>query len=117
MFIIVCFKDSNFKFKLTLSKPASGVHNLFLNISGLVGLSLVYAIQLFNGLEFVATRATEVENTMTSVERVIEYSKVESEPGYTQQEQPPKDWPHEGNLRFLNVSQVYNTILTAIIAL
>ena len=83
----------------------------------MVGLSLVYGLQMFKSLEFVATRTTEVETTMTSVERVIEYSKVESEPGYTQQEQPPKDWPHEGNLRFLNVSQVYNTILTEIIAL
>ena len=67
---------------------------------------MAYAIQMFNELEFVATKATEVENTMTSVERTMEYAKLDSEPGYSRQTQPPLDWPQAGNVKFDDVSQV-----------
>ena len=76
-------------------------------------MSMVYAIQMFNVLEFVATKATEVENTMTSVERTMEYSKLDSEPGYSQQTQPPREWPQEGNVKFDDVSQVLVLLLDA----
>ena len=44
---------------------------------------------------------------MTSVERVITYTKLESEPGYKVQRLPPHDWPHEGNITFQDVSLMY----------
>ena len=49
----------------------------------------------------------DVENFMTSVERVITYTKLESEPGYKVQQLPPKHWPHEGNITFQDVSLKY----------
>ena len=44
---------------------------------------------------------------MTSVERVMTYTKLDSEPGYKVQGLPPDQWPHEGNISFHNVSLTY----------
>ena len=44
---------------------------------------------------------------MTSVERVMAYTKLESEPGYKVERLPPEHWPHEGNITFQDVSLTY----------
>ena len=44
---------------------------------------------------------------MTSVERVMTYTKLDSELGYRVQKRPPEHWPHEGNITFHNVSLAY----------
>ena len=44
---------------------------------------------------------------MTSVERVMAYTKLDSEPGYKVDRIPPELWPREGNIIFRNVSLTY----------
>ena len=44
---------------------------------------------------------------MTSVERVITYTKLDSEPGYHVSQLPPEHWPSEGNITFRDVSMTY----------
>ena len=44
---------------------------------------------------------------MTSVERVLTYTTLDSEPGYGMETLPPKQWPSEGNISFRNVSLAY----------
>ena len=44
---------------------------------------------------------------MTSVERVMTYTKLDSEPGYKVQRLPPEHWPHEGNITYQDVSLTY----------
>ena len=44
---------------------------------------------------------------MTSVERVMTYTKLDSEPGYKVHRLPPEHWPHEGNIIFEDVSLTY----------
>jgi len=44
---------------------------------------------------------------MTSVERVMTYIKLDSEPGYKVLRLPPEHWPHEGNITFQDVSLTY----------
>ena len=44
---------------------------------------------------------------MTSVERVMTYTKLDSEPGYKVQRHLPEHWPHEGNITFQDVSLTY----------
>ena len=44
---------------------------------------------------------------MTSVERVMTYTKLDSEPGYKVQRLPPEHWPHEGKITFKDVSLTY----------
>ena len=44
---------------------------------------------------------------MTSVERVMTYTKLDSEPGYNVHRFPPNQWPHAGNITFRDVSLTY----------
>ena len=44
---------------------------------------------------------------MTSVERVMAYSKIDSEPGYSTEGRPPESWPNEGCLNIENLSLTY----------
>ncbi|XP_022794841.1 multidrug resistance-associated protein 4-like [Stylophora pistillata] len=71
------------------------------------GLALVYVIQTLNMTQYAVRKASEVENYMTSVERVITYTKLDREPGYQEERQPPKDWPRRGSIVFRDVSLTY----------
>ena len=73
----------------------------------LAGLALVYAFQTMALNQLAVQKASQVENLMTSVERVMTYTKLESESGYKVQRLPPKHWPHEGNITFQDVSLTY----------
>ena len=44
---------------------------------------------------------------MTSVERVMTYTNLDSEPGYKVERFPPEHWPHEGDITFQDVSLTY----------
>ena len=44
---------------------------------------------------------------MTSVERVMSYTQIESEPGYGTESHPAGSWPNEGNLTIQDLSLVY----------
>lgn len=44
-------------------------------------------------------KSSEVESHMTSVERVITYTKIENESGYKVEQAPPENWPLEGNIK------------------
>ena len=44
---------------------------------------------------------------MTSVERVISYTKINPEPGYSAEDRPPESWPNEGSLTIEDLSLVY----------
>lgn len=54
-------------------------------------------------------QTAELENQMTSVERIIEYSKLPSEPALDSDEKnaPPIDWPSQGNIEFKALSLSY----------
>ena len=57
--------------------------------------------------QYAVRIATDVENLMTSAERVMTYTKLESEPGYKVERIPPENWPSEGNINFRDVSLIY----------
>ena len=44
---------------------------------------------------------------MTSVERVMSYTKLDSEAGYSTETRPPVSWPSEGSLTIKDLSLVY----------
>ena len=44
---------------------------------------------------------------MTSVERVMTYTKIDPEPGYKVGRRPPEHWPGGGNITFQDVSLTY----------
>ena len=57
--------------------------------------------------QFAVRKLTEVENLMTAVERVIDYTKLDSEPGYDVKRLPPEKWPDKGSINFQDISLAY----------
>lgn len=78
--------------------------------SGFVGLAIMSSISLIGTCEFGIRESAELENQMISVERIVEYTGVESEPPLESDEQnaPPKDWPKDGSIEFRTLSLRYN---------
>ena len=64
-------------------------------------------MDLLECLDFTIRQCLEVENMMTSVERVISYTNLDPEPGYSVQKQPTGDWPVEGRIEMNDMSLVY----------
>ena len=60
-----------------------------------------------NLTQFTVRQLTDIETLMTSVERAMTYTEMESEPGYNVQRNPLELWPHEGNIAFKDVSLTY----------
>ena len=58
-------------------------------------------------MQYGVQMAAEVENYMTSVERVMTYGKLTPEPGYSTSDEPPESWPHEGELQVHDLSLMY----------
>ena len=59
--------------------------------------------------QYTVRMCSNVENLMTSVERVITYTKLDSESGYKLKRLPPEHWPGEGRIAFQDVSLTYYT--------
>ena len=57
--------------------------------------------------QFAVRQFSEVENLMTSVERVMTYTNLGSEPGYKLKALPPTRSPRDGHVTFDNVSLTY----------
>uniref|UniRef100_A0A8C5A614 Multidrug resistance-associated protein 4-like n=1 Tax=Gadus morhua TaxID=8049 RepID=A0A8C5A614_GADMO len=76
---------------------------------GAVGLVLSYALTLIGMFQWGVRQSAEVENMMTSVERVVEYTQLESEGAWETNTQPPPDWPANGSITFDRVNFSYSS--------
>ncbi|KAG7261091.1 hypothetical protein CRUP_024784, partial [Coryphaenoides rupestris] len=76
--------------------------------AGDVGLALTYAITLMGMFQWGVRQSAEVEMLMTSVERVAEYTELESEAPWETQKRPPPDWPSQGMVTFDGVNFSYS---------
>ncbi|KAL7825704.1 hypothetical protein SRHO_G00334420 [Serrasalmus rhombeus] len=81
-------------------------HNLE---AGAVGLALSYAVTLTGMFQWGVRQSAEVENMMTSVERVVEYTELESEAPWETQKRPPPEWPSQGMITFDQVNFSYSS--------
>lgn len=77
--------------------------------SGQVGLAILSSINLLAICQWGMRLSAELENQMTSVERVIEYAELPSEPALESDPKnaPPNDWPKYGNIAFKSLSLRY----------
>uniref|UniRef100_A0AAX7SGG0 ATP binding cassette subfamily C member 4 n=1 Tax=Astatotilapia calliptera TaxID=8154 RepID=A0AAX7SGG0_ASTCA len=75
---------------------------------GAVGLALSYAVTLTGMFQWGVRQSAEIENMMTSVERVVEYAELESEASWETDKQPPSDWPKAGCITFDRVNFSYS---------
>ncbi|XP_028519482.1 multidrug resistance-associated protein 4 [Exaiptasia diaphana] len=66
--------------------------------ASVVGLCLIYAKMLTGMFQWCTRQSAEVENLMTSVERVVEYSHLEPESEPSKPALIPEDWPQHGTI-------------------
>ncbi|KAJ3039965.1 Multidrug resistance-associated protein 4 [Rhizophlyctis rosea] len=74
---------------------------------GSVGLLLSYVMQLIGLLQWAVRQSAEVENLMISVERVLEYTRLEEEAPLITETRPPPCWPSTGEIKLTNLSLTY----------
>nr|XP_018899809.1 PREDICTED: probable multidrug resistance-associated protein lethal(2)03659 [Bemisia tabaci] len=74
------------------------------NYGGNVGLAITQSIGLTGMFQWGMRQSAELENQMTSVERVLEYSNLPQEPALesppNSDKKPPPDWPQRGRVIF-----------------
>lgn len=75
--------------------------------AGLLGLMMSQALNTTQTLNWVVRSASEVEQNIVSVERVMSYTNVEPEAPYVTDVKPPKNWPRQGKIEFRNYSTRY----------
>ncbi|XP_036946537.1 multidrug resistance-associated protein 4-like isoform X2 [Acanthopagrus latus] len=75
--------------------------------AGEVGLVLTYAVTLVGNFQWTMRQSAEVENMMTSVERVMEYTELKSEAPWKTQKSTSPDWPDKGLVTFNHVNFSY----------
>lgn len=77
-----------------------------------MGLAITQAINLIGMCNWGLRQTAELENQMTSVERVIEYADLPSERSLETNEKIlmnlSKNWPQRGLIKFNNVSLKYS---------
>ncbi|XP_017116909.1 probable multidrug resistance-associated protein lethal(2)03659 [Drosophila elegans] len=80
-----------------------------LNNPGHIGLAITQALGMTGMVQWGMRQSAELENSMTSVERVLEYKDLEAEGDFTSpaDKQPPKSWPEEGEVMTNNLSLRY----------
>ncbi|XP_041448153.1 probable multidrug resistance-associated protein lethal(2)03659 isoform X2 [Drosophila obscura] len=77
---------------------------------GDVGLAITQAMGMTGMVQWGMRQSAELENTMTAVERVVEYEDIEPEgelEAADPEKKPPKSWPAEGKIMFDELSLRY----------
>ncbi|KAI9440473.1 P-loop containing nucleoside triphosphate hydrolase protein [Lactarius indigo] len=84
--------------------------------AGLVGLVISYALNTTSSLNWLVRSASEVEQNIVSVERMLQYIELQPEAPYEVPEaQPEGGWPSEGRVEFRNYSLKYRPELELVL--
>ncbi|XP_049714546.1 multidrug resistance-associated protein 1-like isoform X2 [Elephas maximus indicus] len=75
--------------------------------SAIVGLSISYALNITQSLNFWVRKACEIETNAVSIERVCEYESMEKEAPWIMSRRPPSQWPNKGIVEFINYQARY----------
>lgn len=75
---------------------------------GIAGLSIAYALQITQSLNWLVRSISSLETEAVAVERVREYTQTKSEAVWnTSSETLPKNWPDSGTIEFNNFQARY----------
>ncbi|CAG2122395.1 unnamed protein product, partial [Medioppia subpectinata] len=79
--------------------------------SGHAGLAFASALMLTGQTQFGVRQSAELESQMTSVERIIEYTKLPQEADLlsTDQNRPKPEWPQTGGIVLDHMSLIYDS--------
>ncbi|XP_056465276.1 ATP-binding cassette sub-family C member 2-like isoform X2 [Gadus chalcogrammus] len=83
--------------------------------SGLVGLSISYSLNVTQTLNWLVRMTSELETNIVAVERVSEYSELQTEAEWASETQPPGKWPDAGRLQFDNYKVRYRPELDLVL--
>ncbi|XP_044754614.1 multidrug resistance-associated protein 1 isoform X1 [Coccinella septempunctata] len=76
--------------------------------AGLVGLSVSYALQITQTLNWLVRMTSDVETNIVAVERIKEYAEAPQEaPWVIENKAPNNSWPEVGNVAFRDLSVRY----------
>ncbi|XP_065597920.1 multidrug resistance-associated protein 1-like [Cyrtonyx montezumae] len=75
--------------------------------SSTVGLSISYALNIIQSLNFWVRKACEIETNAVSIERVCEYANMDKEKPWITSKRPPAGWPDRGIIEFVNYKAQY----------
>ncbi|KFV77769.1 Multidrug resistance-associated protein 1, partial [Struthio camelus australis] len=75
--------------------------------SSTVGLSVSYALNIIQSLNFWVRKACEIETNAVSIERVCEYTNMDKEEPWITSKRPPMGWPNKGIIEFINYKAQY----------
>ena len=97
------------------------VYNMmFMQVSPrLVGLALAHVLNLSGSMQWAVRQTAEAENNVTSVERMLRYTRLPAEVPPRVAEgggTPPPGWPAGGRLVFENVSARYRPGLPPVLS-
>ncbi|XP_046746888.1 ATP-binding cassette sub-family C member 4-like [Diprion similis] len=76
-------------------------------MGGSVGLAISQSLILTGMVQYGVRQSAEVISQMTSVERVLQYTRLPQEGPFTTEKPPPDTWPEKGALVFKDVSMKY----------
>lgn len=76
--------------------------------AGLVGLSITYALQITQSMNWLVRMTSDIETNIVSVERIKEYGETKQEAAWVVEHTAPnKQWPEQGRVQFTDYKVRY----------
>lgn len=77
--------------------------------AGIVGLTITYAMQITQSLNWLVRMASDIETNIVSVERVHEYTELTPEAAWEiPSKKPPINWPTTGEIQYVSIRMMTN---------
>jgi ABC-type multidrug transport system fused ATPase/permease subunit len=103
---------------IVFGSASFGVVSLYFGAanSSVIGLMLVYSLSVTQTLNWMVRQSCEIETNIVSVERIKEYSEIETEaPAEIPETFPGINWPSQGAISFINYGARYRQGLELVV--